>query len=100
GTPLEVEELLLKSDENLTADQRTRLREQFYLTTTHLLAARKEIDDVRKQLPALPTTLILRERPTENPRPTFIHTRGEFLQPEIRVEPATPSFLPPLPKDA
>ena len=43
-----------------------------------------------------PTTLVFRERPPENPRPTFIHHRGEFLQPKERVEPAVFSFLPPL----
>ena len=29
----------------------------------------------------------MRERPPENPRPTFLHHRGEFLQPKERVEP-------------
>jgi hypothetical protein len=98
-TPPEVEELALRSDDNLTLEQRGRLREQFYLATPHLAAARREIDDLRKLLPAYPTTLVLRERPPENPRPTFVHKRGEFLQPEERVDPATPSFLPPLPRE-
>jgi hypothetical protein len=44
--------------------------------------------------------LVLRERPPEGPRPTFIHNRGEYLQPTERVEPAVLSILPPLPKDA
>src|SRR5262249_8113797 len=100
GTLPEMEKLLLKADDNLTAEERSRLREQFHLATPHLAAARKEIDDLRKQLPAFPTTLILRERPPENPRSTYTHKRGEFLQPEERVEPATPAFLPPLPPDA
>jgi hypothetical protein len=39
----------------------------------------------------------MNERPVENPRPTFIHNRGEYLQPTDRVEPAVLSILPELP---
>jgi hypothetical protein len=95
----EVDKLLLTADADLTARARAKLREQFYLTTPHLAAARKEIDALRKKLPSHPTTLVLKERPAENPRPTFIHKRGEFLQPGEKVGPGTPAFLPPLPKD-
>ena len=41
-------------------------------------------------MPAYPTTLVMAERPPENPRPTFLHNRGEFLQPKERVEPGCP----------
>ena len=99
-TPAEVEAILLAHDAELADAQRARLREHFHLTTAHLAAARKEIDNLRKQLPADPTTLVMRERPPENPRPTFIHNRGEFLQPTDKVEPGTPAFLPPLPEGA
>ena len=36
---------------------------------------------------------MMKERPPENPRPTFVHKRGEFLQPTERVEPAVLSML-------
>jgi hypothetical protein len=42
----------------------------------------------------------MQERPAENPRPTYRHNRGEFLQPEERVEPGVLSALPPFPADA
>jgi hypothetical protein len=45
------------------------------------------------------TTLVLRERPSAHPRPTFRHHRGEYLQPREPVAPAVPAFLPPLPVD-
>ncbi len=99
-TPPEIEALLLTPDAKLTAAQRARLREQFHLTTPHLAKARQEIDALRKQMPAYPTTLVLRERPPGNPRPTFLHNRGEFLQPTERVEPGTPAFLHPFPAGA
>src|SRR5207244_2319524 len=39
-------------------------------------------------------------RPSDNPRLTHVHRRGEYLQPADRVEPDVLSMLPPLPKDA
>src|SRR5262249_42189912 len=98
--PAEIEDLLLRPDAQLTAAQREQLRRQFLLTTPELVNARAEIDRLRQQLPAYPTTLVMKERPPENPRPTFLHHRGEFLRPGERVEPDVLSVLPPLPKGA
>ncbi len=84
--PETVAQLLLVPDERLTAEQRQLLREQFLLAAPELAAARKEIDQLR-QPPSHPTTLIVQERPPENSRPTFMHNRGEFLQPTERVAP-------------
>jgi hypothetical protein len=97
--PAAVEELLLVPAEERTADQRRRLLEQFVMTAPELAKERTAIEQLRKQLPAEPTTLVFAERPANNPRPTFIHNRGEFLQPTERVEPAVPSVLPPLRPD-
>ena len=96
--PPDVETMLLAPGDP-TADQLAKLREQFHRVTPHLAKAREEIEALRKQLPADPTTLVLAERPPENPRPTFVHHRGEFLQPGEAVEPGTPAFLPPMPPD-
>ena len=46
------------------------------------------------------TTLVLQERPPENPRPTFMHHRGEYLQPKEQVQPAIIAVLGALPPDA
>jgi hypothetical protein len=92
----EIEALLLVPDEKLTASQREQLRKHFIATTPALTKQRQEIDALRRQMPAFPTTLVMRERPAENPRPTFVHNRGEFLQPAERVEPGVLSILPPL----
>jgi hypothetical protein len=98
--PADVEEVLLVPEERRTAEQNQRLLQQFLMTAPELAKERAEIDRLHKQLPAYPTTLVLRERPPENPRPTFVHSRGEFLQPKERVEPEVFSILPPLPQDA
>lgn len=94
--PEEITALLQIPDAELTAVQRQTLREQFLLTTPELASARKEIETLR-QPPVTPTTLVMRERPPENPRPTFIHKRGEFLQPTDRVEPGVLSAVAPFP---
>ncbi|MBI3416456.1 MAG: PSD1 domain-containing protein [Verrucomicrobia bacterium] len=91
-----VEPLLLLPDSDLTAAQRERLREQFLLTLPELASAREAIEKLRKPSTP-PTTLVMRERPAENPRPTFIHRRGEFLQPTERVEPGVLSAVAPFP---
>jgi hypothetical protein len=98
--PADVEDVLLIPEEKRTAGQKQRLLQQFLMTAPELAKERAEIDRLRKQQPAYPITLVLEERPPENPRPTFVHNRGEFLQPKERVEPNVFSILPPLPKDA
>jgi len=58
-------------------------------------AVEKEIKKLRG---AVPTTLVLRERP--QPRPTFVQIRGDFLRPGDPVTPGTPAVLPPVPPKA
>ena len=95
--PEEVEALLRVPDAELTAAQRGRLREEFLLTLPELAKEAAEIRTLRKP-PAAPTTLGFRERPPENPRTTFLHNRGEFLQPTDPVAPGVPAFLNALPQ--
>lgn len=90
-----MEVLLAVPDAQLTTAQRERLREQFLLTAPELAEAAKQVRVLRKP-PTFQTTLVMRERPPENPRATFIHNRGEFLQPTDRVEPGVLSVLNPL----
>ena len=97
--PDEISRLLALPDAQLAADQRAKLREQFLLTAPELAANAKTIRDLRKPI-AAGTTLVFRERPSENPRPTFIHNRGEFMQPTDRVEAGVFGFLPGLPTGA
>ena len=97
--PDEIGKLLVVADADLTGPQRARLREWFLLTAPELAAARQEIDALR-QPPRHTTTLVLRERPPENPRATFLHHRGEWLAPKERVEPGVLAVAGPLPADA
>jgi hypothetical protein len=69
------------------------------LSLPELAAQAAEIRKLQKP-PAYRTTLVMQERPPENPRPTYVHHRGEFLQPKDEVQPMVPAFLPPLPAGA
>jgi hypothetical protein len=96
--PEETEELLSIPEASLTGRDRARLREAYLFSAPELADARKEIERLRRP-PVYQTTLVLRERPPEHPRPTFIHKRGEFLQPTERVEPGVVTTVAPFPSD-
>ncbi|HXG08609.1 MAG TPA: PSD1 and planctomycete cytochrome C domain-containing protein, partial [Gemmataceae bacterium] len=100
GLPADLEDLLLVPADQLTAAQRERLRQHYLSVAPELAAEHEAIRKLRDQMPAYPTTLVLAERPPQNPRPTFLHRRGEFLQPAERVEPDVPSVLHPLPENS
>jgi len=95
----DVGNLLLIPDARLTAEQRTTLRNEFLLDASELQSATAEITSLRHPV-KWPTTLVLQERPPENPRKTYLHHRGEFLQPKDRVEPGTIAALGEFPADA
>jgi hypothetical protein len=97
-TPPEIESLLLMAEQKRTPDQVAALRRYHLMVAPELANEREAIDQLRKGLPKYQTTLVMEERREDNPRPTFVHNRGEFLQPTERVKPGTLSFLPPLPK--
>ena len=82
-----------------TAAELQTLRNEFLLTAPPLAARRAEIASLRNPAPGL-TTLVLHERPPENPRVTHLHHRGEWTQPKETVEAGTPAILNPFPAGA
>jgi hypothetical protein len=97
--PVELESILAREPSSWTEGERDRLRRRFLLVAPELADARKPIEALRKSLPELPTTLVMAERPPDNPRPTHRHHRGEFLSPREEVSPGVPAVFPPLPED-
>jgi mono/diheme cytochrome c family protein len=71
-----------------------------YLAAAHMQALmtrkmwEKKIADFQKELPVIPTTLVMQERKT--PRVTNIHLGGDFVRKGAVVTPDVPSVLPPL----
>ncbi len=93
--PFELEPLLLTTEGKRTPEQLERLRAYYLSVAPELAKEREAIEKLERELPKEPTTLVMQERPPENPRPTHLHNRGEFLQATERVEPAVLSMLPP-----
>ena len=90
----DVQGLLHKANRTLSETQ--RLKNEFLLHAPELASYRAEIEELRRP-PASLTSLVLQERPAENPRATYIHHRGEWTQPTDAVEPAVLSVLNPIP---
>jgi mono/diheme cytochrome c family protein len=71
-----------------------------YLAAAHVQAMltrkmlEKKIAEIQKEMPVIPTTLVLQERKT--PRVTNIHLGGDFVRKGAVVSPEVPRVLPPL----
>jgi hypothetical protein len=60
--------------------------------------ARAALEALKKKRPSPPTTMVMRERPPQNPRTTRRHHRGEYLNAEEEVPAAVPAVFPQLPQ--
>ena len=96
--PGPTQEALMKTLEDRTADQQQLVAEVFKKTEE----ARKafplvdRIAALRQSEPTVPTSLVMRER--ADPRETYVHRRGNFLDQGERVYASVPDVLHPLPK--
>lgn len=91
--PDALQRVLVKPDGDRTESERAALLAHYVLVAPELAPARREIERLRRERPAYPTTLVMAERPPENPRRTPMRHRGEFLEPRETVEAALPEVL-------
>ncbi|MEW4456414.1 PSD1 and planctomycete cytochrome C domain-containing protein [Bremerella sp. JC817] len=91
--PVEVEALLTQTPDELSPQEQTQIERYYLEVAPELAEARKPIDALRKSMPRYSTTLVMQERPEDNPRPTHRHHRGEYLSPKELVQPNVPQFL-------
>jgi hypothetical protein len=92
------EALLVKPAAELTTGELAQLKAAFLLQAPELAESTKKIRELQRPQQPL-TTLAMKERPANHPRSTFVHHRGEFLQPKHQVQPGAPAFLPALDKE-
>jgi len=91
--PVNITALLTRPQADLSEDELKKLLRHFTLGCDELAEARKPIDQLRATLPQLPITLVMQERPADNPRPTYRHNRGEYLSPREEVTASIPDAL-------
>lgn len=96
--PVAVERALLKPSAEWSDDEAHQVKAYYVSISPELHKEFKQIEDLRKSLPAQPTTLVLQHRPVE--RTTHQHIRGDFARPGPVVSADVPKFLPRLPKGA
>jgi len=98
--PKKIRDILAQpSIERTRAQQAAVFSFSYWRTTVPEFAeANKTIDQLWKQWPTGHTTLTLMVR--EEPRPTHILKRGDFLKPGDPVTGGVPAFLHPLPSNA
>jgi hypothetical protein len=95
--PDSLQRSVAKPTETLSVAERDQLRQHYLSVAPELADARKAIEEMRKQLPDPPTTLVMTERPNDFPRTTRMYKRGEFLSPADEVQPGVLTLLPKLP---
>lgn len=95
--PPDVAEILLLPATQRSTAQQARLMQYYLSVAPELESERAAIAQLRSAMPSYPTALAFQERPADNPRLTYVHHRGEFLQREEQVKPGVPAILPPLP---
>jgi hypothetical protein len=97
--PADIDQLLALPRAQRIPDQQAGLRRFFASISPSLDDRRNELTIERAMEPALPTSLVFSERPADNPRQTFVHKRGEFLNPTEPVDARIPSLFGKLPAE-
>ena len=83
---------------DLPEADRSEIRRAFLLSEPSFKEARKPLVALLGEAPKPSHTLIFRERPDGQGRPTHRHHRGEYGAPKELVEPAVPVIFPSLPE--
>ena len=92
--PLGVQRILRTPPQDRLEGRRVFVRNEFLAQDPGIQERRRAIAAVRKLLPKIPRTLVMRELP--EPRSTHILLQGEFLNKGKQVFPDTPAVLPSL----
>jgi hypothetical protein len=101
--PAPIAEIVAIKPEKRSPDQSRKLLSHYLASAPETKANRDEIARLKGQIDAIRSSVrtpITRELPASKKRVTKVHRRGNFLDQGESVEPATPAFFPPLPKDA
>ncbi len=91
-------EIIALKPEERSSIQHAVLDRVFAEHVPEFKAKQDEIKTVRKSLPEIPWTMVMRDLP--EPRDSYIHVQGDFTRHGDAVDPGTLRVLPPMPADA
>ena len=86
-------EALLSQIEEASAADLWALKKAYLYSAESLKEMRAPLESLANQRPSPVTTLVMEERPADNPRLTYRRHRGEYLQPRERIEPHLPEIF-------
>ena len=86
-------EAILAQGEEASKEQLAHLQRHFLETDPRWQKQRKPLDALKRKIPRLGHTMVMLERPADNPRPTFLRHRGEYVSPRHQVEPGIPAVF-------
>lgn len=95
----EIQRLLFKPLLKMNSSEKQKITFAFLYDAPELKTTVDKIKQLNKSIPAYEKTLVFKERPGDNKRSTYLHNRGEYLQPMEEVLPDVPSFLPKIPNE-
>ncbi len=99
--PAEVTELLAIPAQQRTTEQKAQLATHYRAISPTIRELEREIFRLEERETELAkrkyTSLVMKER--AEPRQTFVHVRGNFLEKGKEVVPGVPAVFPPLPND-
>lgn len=90
---LEMEISGVSTDLELPDDLNQQFIPYFIRESSLLADQRGPLDKHLSAAPEFLTTMVMRERAEDNVRPTYIHHRGEYLQPRDEVTPGIPEMF-------
>ncbi|WP_169975386.1 PSD1 and planctomycete cytochrome C domain-containing protein [Tautonia rosea] len=98
--PKAVEEVLRIADEDRTKAQHQTIKDHLLADHPEVASARLQMAELDEQIEALAPARSLVMIELDEPRPTFVMKRGNFLDPGAQVQPGVPEVFHPLPPDA
>jgi mono/diheme cytochrome c family protein len=94
--PDAIRQILMIAPTERTASQRQELARYYESIDENLRAAKTNLAEHLKAEPKLQGSQVMILRQSSQPRPSYVHVRGDFLRKGARVEPHTPAVLPSL----
>jgi hypothetical protein len=92
-------ESILAEGSKASIEELSELRRSFLELDPRWKKQRKLLDDLKKRIPRPNHTLVMLERPPDNPRSTLLRHRGEYTNPKHQVEPGLPAVFVSVSKD-